>query len=124
MSSLAFTEMASEDPKATRRFLERAFRWKFQPRSLPQGEYLAFEIPGGGGGGIRSTQPTESPSTLSYIRVPNLDAAQARVERAGGTVVLPRVDAPGMGSFFWFKVPGGPILACWQDEATGNEGKR
>jgi hypothetical protein len=24
------------------------------------------------------------------------------------------VDVPGMGSFFWFKIPGGPILADWQ----------
>jgi uncharacterized protein len=121
-SAFAFTEMASENPAATRRFLERVFRWRFRAVRMPAGEYLSFEIPGGGRGGIRPTQPTESPSSLSYIRVPDLDAARARVEGAGGTVVLPRVDVPGMGSFFWFKIPGGPILACWQDSAPGNEG--
>jgi uncharacterized protein len=118
-SSFAFTEMASEDPAATRRFLEQVFRWKFQSRAMPQGVYLAFEAPGGGRGGIRPTQPTESPSSLSYVRVSDLGDAQRKVEKAGGSVVLPRMDVPGMGSFFWFKIPGGPILACWQDAPPG-----
>lgn len=64
-TSLAFTEVASEDPAATRKFLERVFRWTFSSVRMPQGEYLSFEIPGGGRGGIRPTQPTESPSSLS-----------------------------------------------------------
>ena len=120
-TSFAFTEMASEDPSATRRFLQRAFRWQFRSVPMPEGEYLSFDIPGGGRGGIRRTRPTESPSSLSYVRVEDLARALERVEKAGGTVVLPRVDVPGMGSFFWFRVPGGPILACWQDAPAGNE---
>ncbi len=114
-TSFAFTELASEDPRATRHFLEQAFHWTFQTRQMPQGEYLSFEIPGGGRGGIRPTQRTEAPSSLSYIRVTDLEEAQRRVEQAGGSVVLPPVVVPGMGRFFWFKIPGGPILACWQD---------
>ena len=54
----------------------------------------------------------------------DLEVALHRIERAGGTVVLPRVDAPGMRSLFWFKIPGGPILACWQHEPTGSERRR
>jgi uncharacterized protein len=123
-TSFAFTEMASDDPALTRRFLERVFGWQFHAVAMPRGEYLSFEIPGGGRGGIRPTRPTESPSSLSYVRVADLDAALARIRNAGGTVVLPRVDAPGMGSFFWFKIPGGPILACWQDAPPGNEPTR
>jgi len=123
-SSFAFTEMASQDPVATRKFLEKVFRWSFRSVRMAQGEYLSFEIPGGGRGGIRPTQPTESPSSLSYVRVTDLDHARERVERAGGTVVLPRVNVPGMGSFFWFRIPGGPVLACWQDELSGSDATR
>ncbi|MCI4339877.1 MAG: VOC family protein [Thermoplasmata archaeon] len=113
--------MASDDPAATRSFLQRVFRWEFRTVRMPQGEYHSFDVPGGGRGGIRPTQPTEAPSSLSYVRVRDLDRARARVEKAGGTVVLPRVDVPDMGSFFWFKVPGGPILACWQDAPPRTE---
>jgi uncharacterized protein len=111
---LAFTELASSDPTATRRFLEKVFGWRFRSIQMPMGEYLAYEVPGGRGG-VRPVRPDENPSSLAYIRVDDLDAAQRRVAVAGGTIVLPRVDVPSMGSFFWFQVPGGPILACWQD---------
>ena len=30
-------------------------------------------------------------------------------------MLMPIVDVPRTGRFFWFKVPGGPILAAWQD---------
>ena len=54
-----------------------------------------------------------SSTTLHHVQ--DLDAATTKIKRAGGEIVLPRVDVPGMGSFFWFRVPGGPIMACWQD---------
>lgn len=113
--SLEFVELSSEDPPATRRFLEKVFGWHFQSRTMPQGEYLAYEAPGGGRGGIRPTRPTEAPASLSYVRVTDLSKALEQVSKSGGTIVLPPVHIPGMGSFFWFQAPGGPILACWQD---------
>jgi uncharacterized protein len=112
--SFAFTEFSSADPAATRRFLERAFGWKFQELTLPMGPYLAYEAPGGRGG-IRPVRGSEPPSSLTYVRVLDLAEAQRRIESAGARIVLPRVDVPGMGAFFWFEVPGGPVLACWQD---------
>jgi uncharacterized protein len=119
--SLAFTEFASAEPAATRRFLEKVFGWTFRSVKMPMGEYLAYETPGAGRGGIRPLRADENAHSIAYVRVEDLDAALVRVQRAGGTIVLPRVDVPGMGSFFWFRVPGGPLLACWQDlPATPN----
>ena len=112
--SLAHTEFATTDPKGTRKFLEKVFGWKFQAAPMPQGEYFMFEGPGGTRGGVRGTQKAETPSVTNYINVDDLADAQKRIEKAGGRIVLPRVDIPGMGSFFWFQAPGGPVLACWQ----------
>jgi uncharacterized protein len=115
-NGLAHTELASTDPTATRKFLEAAFGWRFETQQGPKGgTYLAFTAPGGGRGGIRPTQPKEPPATTSYVLVDDLDAALQKVQKAGGEVVLPPTDVPGMGRFFWFKVPGGPVLAAWQD---------
>jgi uncharacterized protein len=122
-SSLAFVELASGDLGATRSFLSKVFGWRFRTVQMPAGEYLSFRTPGGGQGGIRSTRVNEPPSSLSYIRVKDLDLAQRRVERSGGGIVLPRVDVPGMGSFFWFQVPHGPLMACWQDVPRGSRGR-
>jgi uncharacterized protein len=113
--TMAFSELSSTDPAATRKFLERVFSWRFQSVQFPMGEYLSFRTPGSGQGGIRATQEKETPGSLNYVRVLDLDAARTKIERAGGEIVMPRVDVPGMGSFFWFRVPGGPVLAAWQD---------
>lgn len=111
---LAFTELSSADLAATRSFLERVFGWKFRSIAMPMGEYLSYETPDGRGG-IRPVQAAEEPASLAYVRVRDLAAAERKVVSAGAVIVLPRVEVPGMGSFFWFRVPGGPLLACWQD---------
>lgn len=112
--SLAFTELASSDPSESRKFLEAVFGWTFRKVEMPMGDYLSYEAPGSQGG-IRPVRSGEPPSSLSYVRVHDLDAAARRIRQRGGRIVLPRVDVPGMGSFLWFRIPGGPILACWQD---------
>ncbi len=111
----AFTELASTDPAGTRRFLEKVFGWDFTSVTMPMGEYLSYRTPGGGQGGIRPTGPGEGATSMNYVRVEDLDAASQRIKRTGGEIVMPRVDVPDMGSFFWFRTPGGPIMACWQD---------
>src|SRR2546428_13309663 len=110
-----FAVFPSRDPAVTRNFLEKVFGWRFGSVKFPMGEYLSFRTPGGGQGGVRPAQAKEIPGSTSYVRVDDLDAARKKVERAGGQIVLPRVDVPGMGSFFWFRAPGGPILAALQD---------
>jgi uncharacterized protein len=122
-SSLAFVELASGDLDATRTFLGKVFGWKFRSVRMPSGEYLSFRTPGGGQGGVRSVRADELPTSLSYVRVKDLDKARQRVERSGGRIVLSRVDVPGMGSFFWFQIPHGPLMACWQDAPRGPRGR-
>jgi uncharacterized protein len=112
---IAHTELASSDPQATRDFLERAFDWQFESLQSPQGEMISYRTPGGTQGSVRRTGPMENPTSINYILVQNIDEAEKKVVASGGEIVMPRVDVPKMGSFFWFKVPGGPLLACWAD---------
>jgi uncharacterized protein len=113
---MAFTELASTNPSETRRFLEETFGWKFNSVQMPTGPYLTFENPKGTTVGIRPAQKSENPGSTNYVLVENLDEAERNIRRRGGQIVLPRTDIPGMGSFFWFKIPAGPIMACWQDK--------
>jgi uncharacterized protein len=115
IGTIGFTELSSTDSRATRSFLEKVFLWKFEEVPMPNGQYLSYRSPDGNTLGIRSAQQSEGPSSMNYVRVKNLKEAEARVLDAGGKIVLPRTEIPGMGSFFWFKVPSGPIMACWQD---------
>jgi len=112
---IAHTEIASTDPVATKEFLEKVFRWDFKKIPSPAVERFSFSASGNADGSIRRTRPEESPASINYVLVEDLSSAEREIKKTGGKIVLPRVDVPRMGSFFWFKVPGGPILACWQD---------
>src|SRR5437773_1270871 len=46
--TMAFSELSSTDPVATRNFLEKVFTWRFESTKFPLGEYLSFQAPGGG----------------------------------------------------------------------------
>jgi len=113
--AMAFTELASTNLNETRKFLEETFGWKFDSVQMPTGQYLSFQNPAGTTVGIRSAKKSEIPGSTSYVLVKDLGEAERNVRKKGGQIVLPRTDIPGMGSFFWFKIPSGPIMACWQD---------
>ena len=83
---------------------------------MPNGKYLSYRSPEGNTLGIRSTQQAEAPGSMNYVRVEDLKQAEISVREAGGKIILQRTDIPGMGSFFWFKIPSGPLMACWHDE--------
>src|SRR5215470_13345454 len=116
-AAIGFTELSSTNTDASRSFLEKAFHWSFQEIQMPQGKYLSYRTPEGATLGIRSARQAEAPVSMNYVRVDDLGEAEGNVRAAGGEVVLPRTDIPGMGSFFWFKIPSGPLMACWQDAA-------
>ncbi len=113
---MAFTELASTNPNETRKFLEETFGWKFNAIQMPEGPYLSFQNPSGTTVGIRPAQKSEIPGSTNYVLVKDLNEAEKNVRKKGGQIVLPQTDIPGMGSFFWFKIPAGPIMACWQDK--------
>jgi predicted enzyme related to lactoylglutathione lyase len=112
---LAHTELASTDPGATKEFLNRVFRWELDEVDTPTGKLVRYRTPGGAEGSIRKTKLKESPGTVNYILVDDLEAMETKIEKMGGEIIMPAVDVPHMGRFFWFKVPGGPVLAAWQD---------
>ena len=112
---IAHTELASTNPEATRKFVEKVFKWSMEEVRTPDGTIVRYKTPGGAQGSIRETRPKEDPATTNYVLVEDIEETAKAVKKAGGEIILPTVDVPKMGRFFWFKVPGGPILAAWQD---------
>jgi len=112
---MGFTELSSTNSGATRSFLAKAFPWKFEEVKMPNGQYLSYKSPDGNTLGMRTVQQSGVPNSMNYVRVEDLKLAEAKVLDAGGEIILPRTHIPAMGSFFWFKIPAGPTMACWQD---------
>ena len=112
--SLVHLELASTDPRATRRFLEAVFAWRFE--TVPGLEYYPFGTPSGPGGAVMPT--TERPKgVLNYVLSDNLDQDLEKVKASGGRVIGPRTEIPGVGWWAEFEEPGGCVLALFEPKS-------
>ena len=90
-----------------RHFYEQAFGWTLQEF----GPTYAASLTGDTDIGLQADTGEATGAPLPVIDVPDLEAAQAAVERAGGRVVRPAFGFPG-GRRFHFADPAGNELAC------------
>ena len=111
MARLDYVELPATEIAGTREFYEQAFGWtltEFAP------SYAATTT---GDTDVGLDSGADKPGApLPVIQVPDLEAALAAVERAGGTIVKPIFPFPG-GRRFHFRDPGGNELAAWQAAA-------
>ena len=108
-----YVEFPASDLAGTKAFFEAAFGWTFVDYGP---DYSAFSDQGLDGGFYRSELQarTERGSALIVLFSKTLEQTQARVERAGGTIVKPIFAFPG-GRRFHFTEPSGNELAVWTD---------
>ncbi|QDV14103.1 Glyoxalase-like domain protein [Rosistilla oblonga] len=109
-----YVEFPSRDLAATKAFFTAAFGWTFVDYG-PQ--YTAFSDQGLDGGFYQAelAANAELGSALIVFYSDSLEATQAKVEQAGGTVVKPIFSFPG-GRRFQFTEPSGNELAVWSDK--------
>jgi uncharacterized protein len=108
-----YVEYPSRDIAETKRFFEHAFGWSFQDYGP---DYTAFTDQGLDGGFFKSdlAARTETGSALIVFYSEKLEETQAKVEAAGGNIVMPIFDFPG-GRRFHFTEPGGNEFAVWAE---------
>ncbi len=96
-------ESIGTDPAALRGYYGELFGWTFDtsgpvaPEVSDAGEYGFVEpgaagIPGGVGGG-----GAHAPRAVSYVGVPDVEAARRKAESLGGTRRMGPAQAPGTG---------------------------
>ena len=108
-------ELWSEDPEKVSDFYAKVFDWNI--RHLPDLNYRLVETGGGPGinGGIMKPQQGPWPGVMTfYIDVEDLDEYRARIEAAGGKMVVHKMDVPGVGSISLFEDPERRVLGLWQ----------
>ena len=109
MARLDYVELPVTDTTAARQFYEQAFGWsmtEFAPT-------YAATTTNDTDVGIASDPEHKPKAPLAVIQVKDLEAAQASIERAGGSIVKPIFGFPG-GRRFEFLDPAGNQLAVWQ----------
>jgi hypothetical protein len=101
---ISYFELAGPDAAGLARFYEQAFGWKATPGPFPNYLSLTAEAGAGIAGGFRQE---EKPERVFYIKVADLDAAVAKVVAAGGRVLIPPTNVPGVVHFALFEDPQG-----------------
>jgi hypothetical protein len=108
-------EYASKNPAATRKFLEEVLGFHFEVMEAMGGYGMRTdENKGGSGTGVRALMPGESPMTIAYLTVKNLEESLHAAEKAGAKIVLPKTEIPNMGWHAVVHAPGDVPVGLYQ----------
>jgi predicted enzyme related to lactoylglutathione lyase len=107
-------EFVSKDPEATRKFFHAAFGIELKKMDLGEMQYWSREGDTMPGTGMRLPMGPEHPTTIPYFWVPSVDAALAKIVKAGGKVMVGKQEVPKMGWFALYEAPGGVVQGIWE----------
>lgn len=108
-------EFWSENPAKAADFYSTVFGWQIQ--QLPQLAYYLVETGAGAGinGGIMKPQQGPWPGKLTfYIDVDDLDAYAQKIQDAGGKMIVPKMEVPGVGWLALFSDPDDRVIGLWK----------
>lgn len=121
LGQIVHTEVVSNDVQGDKEFFAKVFGWKYEDMPMPDpadGTYTMWSASGKPGGGITPPMdPQQPPSTLDYLAVEDCDATVVAIEESGGKVLSPAFNVGDFGRMAVFQVPGGAVMACWQELA-------
>jgi predicted enzyme related to lactoylglutathione lyase len=116
-------EIATSDPAKAVAFYTGLFGWTSSEMDMgPAGKYTMFN---NGAAGVAGIQPIGAgdptpPHWQAYCTVNDVDAATARAQSKGGTVLVPPMDIPTVGRFSAVADPQGAVLMPFKP--SGPEG--
>jgi uncharacterized protein len=125
MPRIIHFEIHADDLERAVNFYTQAFGWDIQKYDAPFDYWLITTgeegTPGINGAITRrmGPPPTDGAAVNAFvcaIDVPSADDAIAAVEKAGGTIVLPKGPVTGIGWVFYFKDTEGNIVGGVQND--------
>src|SRR5918912_4124595 len=111
---IVHVEIAATDPVALGKFYANVFGWEVE--TDPTFNYTQFEADGGPGGGFPGVGGPEGYKVgdiVPYIGTDDIDESLRKVESAGGRVLVPKSEIPGIGWFAMFSEPTGNRMALY-----------
>jgi hypothetical protein len=107
----SWTELMTGDVAAARAFYGDVLGWSFEEMPMDGMTYCLIKVGDQNIGGVMtSPTPAAPPLWVSYVTVDDVDARAARVAGAGGTVLMPPSDIPGVGRSALIRDPQGAVI--------------
>ena len=127
MDPIVHFELPVDDLERARGFYGSIFGWKLQDWPMPDGsKYIGVHTtpidektrqplkPGAiNGGMLMRNENVQAP--IFAIHVSSVDEKVKMVEKAGGKVVMPKMDMMGMGFYAYVQDPEGNVIGLWED---------
>lgn len=109
-------ELMTTDVAASLRFYAETFGWKGDTMKMPDGnDYTVVNIGETSVGGIMKHPMPNVPAYWSAaVSVDDVDAVASRAAAAGGKVIVPPMDAGGMGRYAGLMDPQGAMINAWK----------
>jgi hypothetical protein len=116
-------EIWGQDGKAIQDFYKKTFGWKMNVMK-EMGGYGMTQIAAGKGieGGVFASDPNQPmpPNGLTfYIETESINAHVKKIEKAGGKVIVPRMEIPGVVTFAQFQDPSGNVVGLVEAARPG-----
>jgi uncharacterized protein len=115
-SPVVHFEFWSKDPERISKFYSEMFGWNIN--AMPGMDYRFVETKnerGIGGGIMKPQEGGPWPGNMAlYVEVDDIDAKLSQIEAAGGKVLVPKQQIPGMGWFALFEDPDARVNGLWE----------
>jgi hypothetical protein len=117
----SWVDLATGDLDGAKAFYGALFGWAMEDQEMPpgvDGYYTMAYLDGGSVAGI-GNQPPDAPEGMppvwtTYFAVDDVDEVVARVEGAGGTVMMPTMQIMGSGRMAMVVDPTGGMVGLWE----------
>jgi predicted enzyme related to lactoylglutathione lyase len=113
-------EFNADDPERAVAFWRDVFGWQIQKWEGPADYWLASTGEGVGIDGALQGAPefVEGQKTVVTVGVESVDETSAKVEVAGGSVVLPKMAIPGVGWLIYCRDTEGMLFGAMQSDES------
>ena len=122
MPRVVHFEIDAEKPERAIKFYEKVFGWKIEKWKGPMEYWLIMtgneKEPGIDGGLSKRMEPLAGTGTRAYlctIGVSSVDEYTKKIEKAGGEIVMPKMQLMGVGWFVQAKDTEGNLFSLMQE---------
>jgi predicted enzyme related to lactoylglutathione lyase len=110
----SWVDIGVPDLDAAAAFYSGLFGWEIDGGDVDMGDYRQASLRGKRVAGLGPQQNPGPPSWTTYISTADVEATTARVEAAGGQVVVPAMDVMDLGRMAVFTDDSGTVFSVWQ----------
>jgi predicted enzyme related to lactoylglutathione lyase len=112
-------EFNVNNPEKAKEFYRKVFDWRFDSEKFPNyTNVITGSLPEGG---MMKNDKGTSSSLNVYFEVESCDPVLRKVIEAGGKVITPRTEIPGVGYFAFFEDPEAIAVGILELEKTAKK---